>query len=149
MPEVRNMKAVYLVSCVSEKRASELPAEHLYCSDWFQKARTYVLRHMKPGDEWHILSAKYGLLHPSTNVRPYNETLSDLRKSERMDWAQRVIKQLRTALYAGDTVVFLAGQKYREFLEPAVLTFGCQVSVPMRGMRIGEQLSWLGNAGRL
>jgi hypothetical protein len=87
------VNTVYLVSCVSDKQASELPAEHLYCSAWFQKARRYVLRQMKPGDEWHILSAKHGLLHPGTSVGPYNETLNNMRKSERLDWSQRVINE--------------------------------------------------------
>src|SRR5579859_969812 len=117
---VGSMKTIYLVSCVSEKRALDLPAEQLYCSDWFQKARSYVLRRIKDGDEWRILSAKYGLLHPNTKVAPYNETLNDMRKSQRVDWSRRVINELRCALQAGDIVVFLAGQKYREFLEPAV-----------------------------
>jgi cytoplasmic iron level regulating protein YaaA (DUF328/UPF0246 family) len=141
------MKTVYLISCVTEKRALECPAESLYCSDLFCKARTYVLQNMAPGDKWFILSAKHGLLRPHTVVGPYNETLNTMRKSERLEWARRVTRELRSALSADDLVVFLAGQKYREFLEASVLALGCQVSVPMRGMRIGEQLSWLGRAG--
>jgi hypothetical protein len=140
------MKTVYLVSCVAEKHASELPAEDLYCSDLFQKARAYALRHMSPEDQWYILSAKHGLLDPRMVVGPYNETLNIMRKPERMQWARRVESGLRNILHPGDTVVFLAGNKYREFLEPALLALGYQVLVPMRGMRIGEQLSWLGKA---
>lgn len=144
------MKTVYLISCVAEKRTSELPAEHLYCSDWFQKARAYVLRNIHPGDQWYILSAKHGLLHPRITIEPYNESLNNLRKADRLEWAHRVAIQLRELLQPADTVVFLAGQKYREFLEPVVRALGCQISVPMRGMRIGEQLNWLVNSeGRL
>jgi hypothetical protein len=139
------MKTVYLVSCVSQKRISELPAEYLYCSDWFQKARMYVERSKEPGDEWYILSAKHGLLHPLKKISPYNETLRTMRKTERLDWAHRVLKDLREQLNPSDNVVFLAGQKYREILEPGIVALGCRVSVPMQGMRIGEQLSWLGN----
>jgi cytoplasmic iron level regulating protein YaaA (DUF328/UPF0246 family) len=141
------MKTVYLVSCVAEKRASECPAESLYCSELFRKARAYVLRKMDPEDKWYILSAKYGLLHPRRVVGPYNETLNTLCKPERLEWARQVTIELRTSLNPDDLVVFLAGQKYREFLEIAVLALGCRVSVPMRGMRIGEQLHWLGGAG--
>jgi hypothetical protein len=140
------MKTVYLVSCAAEKRAAELPAEHLYCSDLFEKARAYALRNMGSEDQWYILSAKYGLLSPGMIVGPYDETLNNMRKSERMQWARRVESDLRNLLHAGDRVVFLAGQKYREFLEPALLAFGCHTLIPMRGMRIGEQLSWLGKA---
>jgi len=33
---------LFLVACVSKKRRKLLPAEDLYCSDWFLKARAYV-----------------------------------------------------------------------------------------------------------
>jgi cytoplasmic iron level regulating protein YaaA (DUF328/UPF0246 family) len=141
------MKTVYLISCVAEKRAFECPAESLYCSDLFRKARAYVFRNLAPGDKWFILSAKHGLLRPQTVVGPYNETLNTMRKSKRLEWARLVTSALRSALSPDDLVVFLAGQKYREFLEASVLALGCQVSLPMRGMCIGEQLSWLGRAG--
>jgi cytoplasmic iron level regulating protein YaaA (DUF328/UPF0246 family) len=140
------MKTVYLVSCAAEKRASERPAEHLYCSDLFQKARAYALRNMGSEDQWYILSAKYGLLNPAMVVGPYNETLNNMRKFERTQWARHVESDLRTLLHQGDRVVFLAGQKYREFLEPSLLAWGCDILIPMRGMRIGEQLRWLGKA---
>lgn len=103
---------------------------------------------MNPGDEWHILSAKHGLLNPRTLVGPYNETLNKMHKADRLDWARRVTSDLSRVLQPGDIVVFLAGQKYRELLEPSVLALNCHVSVPMRGMRIGEQLSWLANSRR-
>jgi hypothetical protein len=141
------MKTVYLISCVAEKRALECPAESLYCSDLFRKARAYVLRKMDPGDKWYILSAKHGLLHPQTIVGPYNETLNTMCKPDRLEWARRVTSELRSSLDPDDVVVFLAGQRYREFLEPSVLALGCRVSVPMRRMRIGEQLHWLGGGG--
>jgi hypothetical protein len=41
-------------------------------------------------------------------------------------------------------VVFLAGERYREFLARHLASRGVEVSVPMEGLRIGEQLSWLG-----
>ena len=142
------MKTVYLISCVSEKRESERPAEEIYCSDWFNKARAYVVQNLKPEDEWYILSAKYGLLNPRTVIGPYNETLNNMRKLERMEWARRVEDELRKLLHSGDSVVLLAGQRYREFLQPSLLELGCQVSIPMRGLGIGKQLSWLANAVR-
>ena len=142
------MKTVYLISCVAKKRLSAVPAEHLYCSPWFQKAREWVLQEMSQGDKWYILSAKHGLLNPSTMVGPYNETLNKMTRADRLKWAQQVTASLRNLLHGGDTVVILAGQKYREFLEPLVLALSCNVSVPMQGMQIGKQMSWLGNSGR-
>ena len=128
------MKTVYLISCVAKKRVAECPAEYLYCSPWFQKAQSWVLRKMKPGGEWHILSAKHGLLNPCTVVGPYDETLNKMHKADRLEWAHRVSGSLCQVLRPGDSVVFLAGQKYREFLEPPVLALSCQFSAPMQGM---------------
>ncbi len=42
------------------------------------------------------------------------------------------------------SVVFFAGQKYREHLEPRLRDAGIEVRVPMAGLAIGEQLAWLG-----
>src|SRR5258705_7180497 len=66
--------------------------------------------------------------------------------ADRLEWSHRVSIGLNNVLRPRDSVVFLAGQKYREFLEPSVLALRCQFSVPMQGMRIGEQLKWLGNS---
>ena len=142
------MKAVYLVGCVAKKCSSERPAEELYCSVLFRKAREYVLRKMNAADEWYILSAKHGLLTPGIKVGPYDETLKNAPKPARLKWAGLVINELRKRIQTGDTVVFLAGKRYREFLEPEVLALGCQILVPMRNKRIGQQLEFLGTSGR-
>ena len=42
-------------------------------------------------------------------------------------------------------VVFLAGQRYREYLEGPLRGRGLAVCVPMEGLRQGQQLSWLNN----
>jgi hypothetical protein len=132
------MKTVYLISCVAEKRASVSPAQELYCSDWFMKCKAYVLRSLGPGDEWYILSAKYGLLKPSREIAPYDETLKTMKREHRVLWAEQILGQLSKLLRPDDAVVILAGQSYREFLEPALHPLVRQVSTPMRGMRLGS-----------
>ena len=59
------MRTVYLVSCVSGKKRGRLPAQDLYESAWFKKARAYVEAR---GACWFILSAEHGLLHPEAHV---------------------------------------------------------------------------------
>ena len=54
-----------------------------------------------------------------------------------------MLTQLGPHLDGVGSVVFLAGQRYREFLEPSLRSRGLVVSVPMEGLRIGEQLRWL------
>ncbi len=129
-----------LVSCVSEKRAAPSPARYLYTSDWFVKAARYA---SQITDEWYILSAKYGLVHPDQVLEPYNATLKTMGKSARQAWAERIFASLKPRLSPGDTVIFLAGQAYREFLLAQVARLGCKVEIPMEGLRIGEQMQWL------
>jgi hypothetical protein len=137
-------KTLFLVSCVSEKQDRPMPARELYCSQWFQKARAFVERQ---GRDWFILSAKYGLVAPDQVIEPYNETLSEKTVAERREWSNKVIQELRTRCTPGTSVVILAGEKYREFLLPALLDLGCNVEVPMTGLARGPQLRWLSERG--
>jgi hypothetical protein len=38
--------------------------------------------------------------------------------SQRREWAKRVMADLRKKIEPSDRVIFFAGEKYREFLEP-------------------------------
>lgn len=60
-----------------------------------------------------------------------------------MQWAREILLQLDEAMPSLSQVVFLAGKHYREFLEVHLRQHNIEVSVPMKGLRIGEQLSWL------
>ena len=131
---------LYLVSCVSRKLPASAPARDLYTSDWFHKARSYV---ESTGQPWFILSAKYGLVHPEEIIAPYDLTLNTMQVADRRRWAVAILAQLGPHLEGLESVVLLAGQRYREFLETKLREIGLDVSVPMRGLRIGEQLSWL------
>ena len=132
---------VYLVSCVSKKLSVPAPARDLYTSPWFHKARSYVERF---GCPWFVLSAKYGLVHPDEVIAPYELALNTMGVTDRREWARRVLTQLEPRLTERQAVVFLAGQRYREFLEQPLRRHGVAVSVPMEGLKIGEQLRWLG-----
>ncbi len=139
-PKRSSKTSAYLVSCVSRKRATAAPAKDVYISEWFLKARAFVER---AGGDWYILSAKYGLIPPEEVIEPYEQTLNAMAVAERRRWSGRVIEQLRARARIPERVVILAGARYREFLELSLNTLGVDVEVPMRGMRIGEQLSWL------
>lgn len=133
-------KIVALVSCVSAKLSRPAPAGDLYASPLFLKAREYAKR---AAHSWYILSAEHGLLAPTTIIEPYEKTLNTMGRSARREWASRVGRQLQSVLEPGDTALFLAGQRYREEMESPLRARGVIVEVPMQGMRIGEQLSWL------
>lgn len=134
-------RSLYLVACVGNKLPQQAPAKDLYVSDWFRKARAYV---EKMGHPWFILSAKHGLIHPEEEIMPYDCTLNKMNVTERKKWAEKVLRQLEPHLAEFSSIVFLAGVKYRDNLERILKTErGIEVCVPMRGMGIGKQLSWL------
>lgn len=132
--------SLVLVSCVSMKRAQASMARDLYCSPWFVKARAFA---ELGGSPWFILSALHGLLDPDAVIEPYEQTLPRMRVGERRAWAKRVLSQVQAHLVGKDRVVMLAGEGYREFLQPLLEQEGLMVDVPMAGLKIGEQLSWL------
>lgn len=139
-PDVVTGRRLFLVSCVKTKLSEPAAARELYVSDWFRKARACVER---DGGAWRILSAKYGLVHPDDVIRPYEKTLNTMRVAERRVWARDVLKALEPCLANADTVVFFAGERYREFLEPSLGGRGIRLDVPMKGLSQGRQLAWL------
>ena len=132
---------VYLVSCVGKKRSTPAKAKDLYASDWFTKARQYVEAH---GGDWFILSAELGLVDPEDEIAPYEKTLNAMGVRERREWAERVKGQMAQRLPRVDRIVVLAGQRYRENLMDFLHTHAHRVEVPMEGLKIGQQLQWLG-----
>jgi hypothetical protein len=134
-------RTIYLVSCVAKKRVTPAPAKDLYESEWFRRARAYV---EATGCPWFILSAKHGLVAPSEVIAPYEQTLNTMGLAERQEWAKRVRLQMDERLLDPDRIVVFAGQRYRKFLMPYLRHRASIVEVPLEGLRIGEQLSWLG-----
>jgi hypothetical protein len=135
-----NGPTVYLVSCVSRKREQACDARDLYISDLFCKARRFA---EASGCPWFILSAEYGLVAPGQVIAPYERTLNTMPAADRRAWGELVAAQLAEVVPELSRVVFLAGERYREFLARHLTNRGVEVSVPMEGLRIGEQLSWL------
>ena len=136
---------IALVSCVKQKRTSAAPARELYVSELFRRQRRYAEAR---ADAWYILSAEHGLLHPDQVVAPYERTLNNMRKPERLAWASRVQRQLLEVLPASAEVILLAGARYRENLEPFLRSMGHEVSVPLAGLALGKQLKYLKEIAR-
>jgi hypothetical protein len=134
------MRKICLVSCVSSKRPSSAPAEDLYTSALFQKASAYAKSRF---DEWYILSAKYGLLAPSQLVAPYEQTLNNMPKKARLEWADSVFKAVLSSIEPHAILAFVAGERYREDLLSRLAEEGYIAAVPLEGLSIGMQLSWL------
>lgn len=132
--------SLVLVSCVKSKLSRAAPARELYTSPLFQKMRAFA---ENSGAPWFILSAQHGLVAPDVEIAPYELTLNKMGIDQRRAWADRVLTALVPHLEGIERVVFLAGMPYREFLVGPLEQRGVTVEVPMEGLSIGNQLSWL------
>lgn len=61
-----------LVACGSRKATEERPAQDLYTGGLFRAARAWA--EQSPDGLWGIVSAKHGILLPTTPLAPYNHT---------------------------------------------------------------------------
>lgn len=137
------MKRICLIACASSKKNVAQPAKDLYISSLFQKSVEWMKK--QDFDEWFILSAQHELLQPNKVIAPYNQTLNNMSAKQRKIWAENVFQALKPHLDENTSVTFMAGKKYREHLENSLRKIGCQIIVPMEGLRIGKQLQWLSN----
>lgn len=90
-----------------------------------------------------ILSAKYGLLELDDEIDTYDETLNTKSIKEIKTGADKVLNALRAKTnLEKDEFIFLAGEKYRKYLLPEIKNY----KIPMEGLSIGRQLSFLKEA---
>jgi hypothetical protein len=106
-------------------------------SQLFKKARKYVGANY---NRWYILSAEYGLLAPAMWVHPYDKTLNNMNANDIKEWSEMVAADILTI--RPTEIDFYAGAKYRKYLIPLLEAEGIKCNVPLKGMGIGEQLSW-------
>lgn len=149
MNVVRNIQplspiTVCLVGCGKAKLPRAAKAADLYTGSLFQASRRYA----ESCDEWRILSARYGLLHPDTVVTPYDQRV---KPKERAQWGAVVANRLiGEMLDCGPyDVVILAGEDYAQPMIDALRSesaWRCNcigARSPMRGLGIGERMQWL------
>lgn len=155
MPSPNSGLTIAFVGCSKTKAAvgpsGYLAAGDLYNSDLFRKRAEHVESRGLP---WYILSAKCGLLNPTTSIRTYNTTMADLNEIEQAEWHIGVANQLMSALWcdfeapklSDVTIELHAGAKYCEPLGAILTMFGVKILKPVAGLGIGEQLAYYKSA---
>jgi hypothetical protein len=94
---------------------------------------------LKP-NEIYVLSAKHGLLSLNENIAPYNQTLNKMSTAEIESWSAKALRQINQVSDIENTkYIFLAGEKYRKHLLKHLKHY----AIPLKGLRIGEQLKKL------
>lgn len=133
-----------LVACAAKKLDRPTLARDLYISPLFRKASAYCEREY---DCWYVLSAKHHLAMPDQVLQPYDETLNTQTHLQRKMWGSRVRAQLCGAVddiggFTAATFYLHAGRRYTEYLAPWLLEMGADVTFPLSGLGIGQQLRW-------
>ncbi len=136
------MSLIGLISCVSTKKEYATEAKNLYASPLFLYSKKYAELNL---NKYYILSAKYGLLKPDDIIEPYEETLNTKSKNERIHWSHKVFDKLLKEISTNDKIVFLAGEKYREFIEKYLAEQNILFQAPLKKFSIGKQLQWYKN----
>jgi hypothetical protein len=138
-------ETVCLIACTSRKGLYPAAAQFIYRSPLFAAGRSYA---ESRADKWFILSAKHGLLSPSDEIAPYDESLHNLNDAARKRWAHEVNDQLKSRMAAKSRVIFLAGAAYRFHLERLLRAQGHLTAAPMSSLGIGSQVAWLQKVAR-
>lgn len=141
------MTKIGLVGCASTKLGRAAPARELYTSALFRKASAYAERTC---DQWFILSAKHGLVHPDRILEPYDMKLGRTTRDPETNappihqWAQNVRSQLLETLASVEDprLVILAGAQY----ETVAVHSPWPYETPLSRLMIGERLAWLNAA---
>lgn len=126
-----------LIQCVSSKTDEPKLAKELYQGQYFDAMKRYA---QACNDEWAILSAKHGLVHPEEQLTPYDEF--GLSEEQAREIAQTL------AWRDIETVRVIAGKKYTDALTPELEARGIDVIELCRGMLIGERVSKLQDLAR-
>ncbi|HWP31761.1 MAG TPA: hypothetical protein VNK96_08600 [Fimbriimonadales bacterium] len=134
------MGKIVLISCASKKLQRKAKAKDLYISPLFKMNLAFAYS-LQP-NKIYILSAKHGLVDLEQEIEPYEQTLNEMSVQEIKTWTEKVKRQMKGRIdFENDEVVFLAGEKYRKYLLPSFR----KARVPLKGLRIGEQLQYLKN----
>ena len=130
-----------IVGCVKSHGSGAQPARDLFTSALF---RGRVEAVSVSCDSWFILSSKYGLISPDVVIAPYNVSLATASIAERRRWAAMVIEQFKQRLPDLEKCHFEihASSPYVDFgLVDFLRLAGAAVSLPVAGLRRGEQLA--------
>lgn len=141
------MNPIILIGCGKTKITSDkkVRADDLYTGGLFKARRAYAEARTP---HWWILSAKYGLVNPWTEIATYDLTLADLQPADIACWPLAVIHELITQVVEADQPIkgiqieIHAGENYAGPLVDVFRAIGVFPSRPVEGLGIGEQLAW-------
>ena len=129
------------IGCSQEKKSTTCKAEEMYTSTIFKKSLIYA-KDVLHAEHVYILSAKHFLLPLGKTISPYNVYLGDYSSEKRKEWAEEVVKQMKSHhINFNEKTIFLCGEDYYENLVNEFSDCKC----PFKGRTFGFILKWLKN----
>ncbi len=138
---------------IEPKAGVKVIPETLYGGQLFSKRVAYANERNIP---WYVLSAKYGVWHPRTLMKPYDQSFDSMTIHDRVMWHSAVCNRLANEMWEpfdnkkadgpidprDVTFEFHAGADYCHPLSEMLKALGFQVELPLSGLGIGQQLAW-------
>ena len=122
------MKKIGLLACCKRKSGKDNPAQKfkaqdIYTGNTFKKSKTVGLSRFGCED-WHILSAKYGLLDKDDEISYYDMYLGCQPAAYKKAWAEKVVSRLKEKYDLTQTVFYIfGGSDYYKGLLPHLHCF--------------------------
>jgi len=132
---------VLLIAGGTSKASRPDQARYLYRGHQFRCARRVA---EDSGLPWGIVSVKYGLVWPTTEIFPYIESLSHYSSDQKRCWAASVASSLKKLYTPSSTrIIFIGTALYMEPLGPAFEGVGFSTWFPWKGKDMHGQFSML------
>lgn len=143
---------LYIVGCSKSKAGKKCKAKDLYTGQLFVAAKNFL---EAKGETWRIVSARYGLLDPESEVSPYDKTIDSMNFWEKVRWGDHCRDCIQRV--GPSKVIILASKEYASWLigrpgnpagEPNKhmikdWPFLSCVEFPLLGLGIGMQKKYL------
>lgn len=132
------MKRYILIGCGKDKRTVAAQAQDIYVGQTFKMRKRYALDQIRLGlaDGWAILSAKLGLVLPTTVIEPYDVSLYDMGKAELDKWHASTAQQIEDK-FGPDAVKmsFHCADRYSVLYPYLPTTY--EIDLPVEGLSQG------------
>lgn len=126
-----------IISCGKRKRWTPAPALELYCGGYFLAMKRWALS-ITTRDRIYILSAKYGLIHGSKLIAPYE---SKMGARSQVITSDQINAQARALNLKYAPCIFVGGNAYSRIMRAALSDVQCLFDYIPGG--IGKKTGWL------
>lgn len=137
----------FVIGCSREKRPDRAPAAELYISKRFRSTVNLVQKFNAP---YAILSAKHGIVPPTTLLDPYDVSLDGMSTIKTSRWAAEALKRL-SELASGRRITLLTSPTYSSpliELNQRALTH-LDFIAPWMNLDRSDPSVWLAEASRM